>query len=430
MSHTDLAFIKAYQPAKPNASQEVPAEQPVEAIAQEVTTTTSKTESKHIVHRSEKSLAGPHHHVAPASEEVFYEEEVTEETIQAEVEAVHQEEVIESPLDAKTTFEESEAIETSQEINIEEEVATVSVQTEEAILDHTECLKSPAAALLTPDETELLCGNDAQLEAAAEQFEKERHSEEATADDEDIEEVVNEEKPTSAKSAGVGRLQELSQAHRQSKVEAENKAELKLDAIEEGLLEVAEEDYSQVAELLIKNAKEGIRTVLVSGCTPQEGSTTITLTLGVALARLGCRVALVDGHFTSPGLAYRCQLENETDWIDVLQGKASLSEALVQLGSDELVVLPLNEPPEEPARWANEPRLRMTLGLLRRDYDLVLVDGGPATEARPRPIGWPQVDAALLVCDHQTTSGEHYLEAEEILRDAGVKLLGVVENFR
>jgi len=66
---------------------------------------------------------------------------------------------------------------------------------------------------------------------------------------------------------------------------------------------------------------------------------------------------------------------------------------------------------------------------LRRDYDLILLDGGPLFTGLSAAVLHRSVDAAVLV-HHRGLSGERaLLRAREVLERGGVPLLGLAETF-
>lgn len=280
----------------------------------------------------------------------------------------------------------------------------------------TEVAASPSSLeLLTADETELLRSGEIELPA--------QPSEQPPPAEEELE----ENEPETIKFGPLANLTQSGELGEPLKPRNQIEA-LALPAVCQSLLSVAEEAFLGFARQIERQAADSVRLLAVATCTGQEGGTTFTLCLAKSLAKLGLKVAVVDGNFQSPGLTAQLNLQPQATWLDVLEGNSTLSEALIESTGDGLVVLPLARGTEE-VRWDNEPRLRLSLGLLRRDFDLVLIDGGPLGKHNPRPTGWPQVDAALIVRNPHKSSPQQVEEAEQILHDAGVSCLGIAENF-
>jgi len=204
---------------------------------------------------------------------------------------------------------------------------------------------------------------------------------------------------------------------------------LPLPALCEVLLAHRGEEFRALAEQIRLQTQEGLRLLLVAGCQPHDGCTTVALCLTRALTQAGLRVALVDGDFQRPGIAAQLGLTLPADWLDVLQGQVSLGEALQEVSTEGIAILPLRPDVPTPLQWGNEPRLRLSLGLLRRDYDLVLIDNGPLGPDSARPTGWPQIDSALVVQGPESRAADRLPAVEEQLHAAGISILGIAENF-
>jgi protein-tyrosine kinase len=70
-----------------------------------------------------------------------------------------------------------------------------------------------------------------------------------------------------------------------------------------------------------------------------------------------------------------------------------------------------------------------SLARLRREFDLILLDGGPLFTGLSAAILHRSVDAAVLV-NHRGFTGERaILRAREVLEAGGIPLLGLAETF-
>jgi protein-tyrosine kinase len=69
------------------------------------------------------------------------------------------------------------------------------------------------------------------------------------------------------------------------------------------------------------------------------------------------------------------------------------------------------------------------LARLRREFDLILVDGGPLFTGLSAAVLHRSVDAAVLVSHRGITGERAILRAREVLEAGGVPLLGLAETF-
>ena len=66
---------------------------------------------------------------------------------------------------------------------------------------------------------------------------------------------------------------------------------------------------------------------------------------------------------------------------------------------------------------------------LRRDFDLILLDGSPLFAGLSAPALPRSVDAAILVHNRTLTGARAVLRAREVLEAGGIPLLGLAETF-
>ena len=141
------------------------------------------------------------------------------------------------------------------------------------------------------------------------------------------------------------------------------------------------------------------------------------------LAARGLKVVMVDADFDHPKLARRLGLLPEAGWEEVLAGGLPLAEVLIESLEDRVALLPL---PGPLSTESGLPDPAASLDLLRRHYDLVLVDlGEVGAEAAAR--NW--IDAVVLVHDVRSTPRAELVRATRRLQAAGQVELGVAENF-
>jgi len=166
--------------------------------------------------------------------------------------------------------------------------------------------------------------------------------------------------------------------------------------------------------------------VLLTGCRRGAGCSTVAWALARAAAEQG-PVLLMDGDLNGRGLSKLGEGLDTFGWTDALEGLGPFDQALRQVAGQDLVFLPLREPNAQSDRILSHAALPLWLARLRREFRLIVLDGGPLAESG---AGWARwVDAALLVCDlGQTPAGERtggwdQLEAE------GTHVLGIVETL-
>lgn len=187
----------------------------------------------------------------------------------------------------------------------------------------------------------------------------------------------------------------------------------------------------QYAELLGKMLhdlpSEAARVLLLAGVRPRVGTTAVLLNLAVTAARAKKRrVALLDAHWSSPGLAARLGHEPTVGVPDALGGRLALEQAVLRTALPNLDLLPagasgkaIAAPSAAAAAWL--------VAWLRGRYELVLIDG-PAlgTPADVAALA-PQVDGAYLVLPQGEASAEAQECGQTLIRQ-GARLRGLIHT--
>jgi capsular exopolysaccharide synthesis family protein len=190
----------------------------------------------------------------------------------------------------------------------------------------------------------------------------------------------------------------------------------------------------------LERRESGSAALLFASCvdrTPGVKSATVA-NLGVAFARTGYQVVLVDLDLRQPSLAGLFSLVSPVGVIDVLVGRADVDEALVpielepprsethlELGGS-LRVLPAGAPTANPADVLPAARLGALLEEIRADADLILVDAPPVLAAGDVAAVSHHVDAVTLITHLGHDTRSDLAEARRRLASIHAARLGVV----
>jgi Mrp family chromosome partitioning ATPase len=172
---------------------------------------------------------------------------------------------------------------------------------------------------------------------------------------------------------------------------------------------------------------DGAAVVLLAGCGRGAGCSTLAVALAAAAARERA-VLLVDADLGRTGLSALLGASGRTGWEEAVRGLCAFEEPVQH--PDEagvLAFLPLRQPVADPEGLIRQPVLPSWLARLRREYSLIVLDGGTVQDTATR---WaPLTDGALLVCDARRTSASDWAAAWDQLEQAGSSVLGIVETF-
>ena len=183
------------------------------------------------------------------------------------------------------------------------------------------------------------------------------------------------------------------------------------------------------AATIIKSAAQdlGLKTFVVSSTVPKEGKTTITINLGVAMARKGLKVIIVDSDLRIPQIHELLGLDNAYGLSSVLEGRLKAKEILADIAGVEggqskpslesflrktslenLRVLPSGPIPADPLSLLDSLRMKALIEELKGMADFVLFDTPPsptsATPLRSRPFAMRPSSWSALARSNSTRS--------------------------
>jgi capsular exopolysaccharide synthesis family protein len=177
------------------------------------------------------------------------------------------------------------------------------------------------------------------------------------------------------------------------------------------------------------------RAIIVTAARRRDGATQIATSLALtgASASQERHVALVDFNLRDPAVADVLGLPAEPGLTDVLDGRASLEEAIRSFSlpsGSRLDVLTSGMVAEHPLGLLKSRQAQSLIARLQERYDHTILDvTTPNAHPDPQVIGG-LVQGALLVVRAGETPRETVAEAKKRLDLAGVRCLGLVLNQR
>jgi septum site-determining protein MinD len=170
------------------------------------------------------------------------------------------------------------------------------------------------------------------------------------------------------------------------------------------------------------------RIIVITSGKGGVGKTTITSNLGMAIARLGRQVALVDADFGLRNLDLLLGLENRVVYtaLDVLSGQCRLEQALVKDKRQEGVVL-LPAAQNRTKEAVTPDQMKKLLSALTQKYQYILVDSPAGIE-----MGFQNAIAAaseaLIVTTPEIAAVRDADRVVGLLEAQGIKRIHLIVN--
>lgn len=175
-------------------------------------------------------------------------------------------------------------------------------------------------------------------------------------------------------------------------------------------------------------AKDHRRTLLITSPSSGEGKSTLASNLAITLAQAGRRVLLIDADLRLPMQHKIFGVSNENGLSTILQGGATLEEAVEATEVNGLELLPAGPEAHNPAEMLNSPVFTELLDMVYDRYDHVVIDSAPVVGLADSRIIAASCDATVLVLRAGQSTRRVSDVARGGLSSVGAQVVGIVVN--
>ncbi|MGH1421780.1 MAG: GumC family protein [Hyphomonas sp.] len=171
------------------------------------------------------------------------------------------------------------------------------------------------------------------------------------------------------------------------------------------------------------------KTVAITSSLPDEGKTSLTLSLGRMSAMSGSRTLVIDGDFRRRQLTEAAGLSPEIGFVEHLFGAGELTDAITKDSKSLLDILPLSRSGHTPHDVFGTRAFDDMMDRLRPMYDLILIDTGPLLLMAEARVVAGKADKAILVVRWRHSTRSAVNQSLKLLRTFKADLLGVTLNM-
>lgn len=167
------------------------------------------------------------------------------------------------------------------------------------------------------------------------------------------------------------------------------------------------------------------KTVAITSSLPDEGKTSMTLSLGRMSAMSGSRTLVIDGDFRRRQLTKSLKAGTKTGLVEYLAGEGTLEDVIVKDDRTDLDLFPLSQHGQTPHDVFGTKAFDELLAQLREQYDLILIDTGPLLLMAETRVVAGKCDKTILVVRWRATAQTAAKQSLEHLRKFRANLIGV-----
>jgi len=191
---------------------------------------------------------------------------------------------------------------------------------------------------------------------------------------------------------------------------------------------VAEQYKTLRTNLLAINSKTPIKAITVTSSIHREGKSITTINLAISMAQdlNKKQILLVDADMRRASISKYLGVKSELGLADLISNGANADEALLNIGIENLTILPAGKPPHNPAELLGSVKMRNLVSLLKSKYDYVIFDSPPIISVTDAGLLGAETDGVIMVIQSGRTQKGIVVHAENLLKQAQAKVLGYI----
>lgn len=192
-----------------------------------------------------------------------------------------------------------------------------------------------------------------------------------------------------------------------------------------------EESNRKFAEnLRFKMDQNGCKRVLVTSVAENEGKSTVSANLAIALSSMGKRVLLVDVDFRKPALYKIMEREKKSvpDIISYIDSESDIDDIIRKFSRTGVDMIMNFGSKKDSATYIRSLKLQELLDYADKHYDYIVLDSSPIIVGTDVQLISDIVDCSLIVIRHDFVRLADINTAIDDIKDGSANYLGYVLN--
>jgi len=206
---------------------------------------------------------------------------------------------------------------------------------------------------------------------------------------------------------------------------------------ERGMILVSPEARTPIAEsyrtlmtsVIFASIDKPPQVILVTSGTPNEGKTTTSSNLAVAMAGMGEKVLLIDADLRKSAIHKIFDLDNSTGLTNLIMEAGALSAYVKNAaGIPSLDILTSGAHAPNPSELLSSTRISEFLAEARKKYTRIIIDSPPVMAVSDPLVISRHVDGVVLVAWGGVVTGDLLKKTSQMVANVNAKILGVALN--
>ncbi|HTF66564.1 MAG TPA: polysaccharide biosynthesis tyrosine autokinase, partial [Edaphobacter sp.] len=173
------------------------------------------------------------------------------------------------------------------------------------------------------------------------------------------------------------------------------------------------------------------RVIVFTSSSPSDGKTTVVSNLAIATAEIRRKILVIDADLRRPRMHSIFNLPNDRGLTDLLSedfSERSLTSLIHRTNIEGLDVLPGGPPAQAAAHLLHSPNFAAMLSMLRKEYDMILIDTPPMYQMTDARVAGRLADAVVLVARAGQTTRDSLLVIKDRFVEDRIRVLGAILN--
>lgn len=187
---------------------------------------------------------------------------------------------------------------------------------------------------------------------------------------------------------------------------------------------VSEAYFSARTALQFSSAGGTPNSLLLTSTKPGEGKTSCTLALGMAFARIGKNVLIIDADLRKPSFA--TDSETSVGLSGLLASNKNLIDQIISSPTAGLHLLPAGIVPPNPAELLSSSKLPALIAEAETMFDLILIDSPPVLSFTDAPILASIAEGTIVITQAGTMRTPAIIRMLGRLQTSNANILGTI----